>query len=115
MGSDWDKKRSWVLKMATHLPSGLKAVNDKGQHYVITPDEKMKLEEYKTHLAKINHLTVHADKHAAQAEHVEFVVPKQSNYSSKSVQFLVNALLTVYHQQRPPYRLPPTTRYFRLG
>jgi hypothetical protein len=87
------------FEKAKLLPSGLKAVNDHGTHYVIAPDEKMKLEEYKTHLAKINHLTVRADKDTAQAEHVEFVVPKQSNHSSKSVQFLVNALLTVYHQQ----------------
>jgi hypothetical protein len=100
MGSDWDKKRSWVLKKATHLPSDLKAVNDKGQHYVIAPDkEKMTLEEYTTQLAKINHLTVRVDKDTATAEHVEFVVPKQSNHSSKSVLFLVNALLAVYHQQ----------------
>jgi hypothetical protein len=77
----------------------LKAVNDKGTHYVITPTTKMKLEEYKNHLAKINHLTVRADEDTAQADHVEFLVPKQSNHSSMSVQLLVNALLAVYYQQ----------------
>jgi len=95
----WNKKETWILKKATHLPSELKAMNDHDGHYVITPTTKMKLEEYKDHLAKIDRLTIRVDKDISPAEHVEFVVPKQSDHSSKSVQFLVNALLAVYHQQ----------------
>jgi hypothetical protein len=95
-GADWPANKTWILKAATALPSGLKAVNDHGNHYIIAPNEKMKLDGYISRLAKINTLNV---PYTPPPQHVEFVVPKQSNHSSKSVLFLVNALLTVYHQK----------------
>ncbi|KAH9918593.1 uncharacterized protein B0H18DRAFT_664851 [Fomitopsis serialis] len=98
MQSGFKPTSTWVLRSTTSLPTGLSAVRDGGAHYVIAPASVMPMSTYKTHLASLNHLTVRYDKLNTVQSGVE-AIPRTSTHASKSVQFVANALLTVYHEQ----------------
>ena len=102
----WPANKTWVLKRATPLVAGLKAINDHGTHWLIAPAQTMSLDTYKSHLGTLNTKAVRYDQQrAAEAEEsaVEVATPLavQSAHADRATRFVYNALAAVIRPSIP--------------
>ena len=94
----WPANKTWVLKRATPLVVGLKAINDHGTHWLIAPAQTMSLDTYTSHLRTLNTKAVRYDQQRAE---VATPLAAQSAHADRATRFVYNALATVVRDSIP--------------
>jgi hypothetical protein len=98
-GSDWAPNKTWILKKSTPLVSGLRTINDHGNHYLIAPVSNVALTVYVANLTALNSKAVRYDQQGAASEEKleERILPAQVDHADRATRFLYTALAAVNH------------------